>query len=106
VPQKKDLAELNAYLRDYCLKDQARVSGDHTETIGQRFQRERAWPLPATRFDACIYQPSKIGKYQTVRCDQARYSVPQCYAFQTATVSCPHCHESARFVEVPLQDGR
>jgi transposase len=86
VPHKKDLAELNAYLRDCCLKDQTRVSGDHTETIGQRFQRERAWPLPATRFDACIYQPAKIDKYQTARCDQVRYSVPQCHAFQTATV--------------------
>ena len=42
--------------------------------------------MPATRFDACIYQPAKIDKYQTVRCDQVRYSVPKCYAFQTATV--------------------
>ena len=86
VPRQKDLAELNAYLRACCLKDRERVSGENTETIGARFQRERAWPLPATRFDACIYQPAKIDKYQTVRCDQVRYSVPQCYAFQTATV--------------------
>jgi len=86
VPRQKDLAELNAYLLACCLKDRERVSGENTESIGERFQRERAWPLPATRFDACIYQPAKIDKYQTVRCDQVRYSVPQCYAFQTATV--------------------
>jgi transposase len=88
VPQKKDLAELNGYLRDCCLKDQERTSGENTETIGQRYERDRhkAWPLPATRFEACIYQQAKIDKYQTARFDQVRYSVAQRYAFQTATV--------------------
>ena len=88
VPQKKDLADLNAYLRACCLKDQGRTSGEHTETIGQRFEGDRqgAWPLPATRFDACVYQPAKIDKYQTAHFDKVRYSVAQRYAFQTATV--------------------
>lgn len=88
VPQMKDRAELNAYLRACCLKDQARTSGANTETIGQRFEgdRQRAWPLPSTRFDACVYQQAKIDKYQTARFDQVRYSVPQRQAFQTATV--------------------
>jgi transposase len=88
VPQKKDLADLNVYLRACCEKDQGRTSGEHTETIGQRFEGDRqgAWALPATRFDACIYQQAKIDKYQTARFDQVRYSVAQRYAFQTATV--------------------
>jgi transposase len=88
VPHAKDLSELNAYLRDCCGKDRARTSGENTETIGQRFERDRqqAFALPSVRFDACIYEPAKIDKYQTARFDQVRYSVPQCHAFQTATV--------------------
>jgi transposase len=88
VPRQKDLADLNVYLRACCLKDQERTSGEHSQTIGQRFEgeRQRAWPLPATRFDACIYQQAKIDKYQTARFDQVRYSVPQRHAFQTATI--------------------
>ena len=67
VPQKKNLSDLNAYLCACCEKDQGRTSGEHTETIGQRFEgdRQRAWPLPVTRFDACVYQQAKIDKYQT-----------------------------------------
>jgi len=88
VPHKMDMADLNVYLRACCLKDQERTSGEHTETIGQRFEGDRqgAWPLPATRFDACVYQQAKIDKYQTARFDQVRYSVAQRYAFQTAMV--------------------
>jgi transposase len=88
VPQKKDLADLNGYLRECCLKEQERTSSTNTETIGQRFEQDRhkAWPLPGTRFEACIYQQAKIDKYQTARFDQVRYSVPQRYAFQTAMV--------------------
>ena len=88
VPQKKDLAQLNEYLRDCCLKDRERTSSENTQTIGQRFEsdRQQAWPLPAMRFEACVYQQAKIGKYQTARFDQVRYSVPQRYAFQAATV--------------------
>lgn len=88
VPRKKDLTDLNVYLRACCEKDQGRTSGAHTQTIGQRFEgdRQRAWPLPVTRFDACVYQQAKIDKYQTARFDQVRYSVAQRYAFQTATI--------------------
>jgi len=88
VPQKKDVAELNDYLRDCCLLDRERTSSDNTQTIGQRFESDhhKAWPLPATRFEACVYQQAKIDKYQTARFDQVRYSVPQRYAFGAATV--------------------
>jgi transposase len=88
VPHAKDLAEFNVYLRDCCLKDRQRTSADNAETIGQRFERDRqhALALPSVAFDACLYQPAKIDKYQMVRFDQVRYSVPKRYAFQTATV--------------------
>jgi hypothetical protein len=88
VPQVRDLAELNAYLRECCLKDRARTIAQAGESIGQRFEQDRsaAMPLPARRFDPCIYQPAKVDKYQTVRFDGNRYSLPRSYAFQTVTV--------------------
>ena len=88
VPQVRDLAELNAYLRECCLKDRARTIAQAGESIGQRFEQDRsaAMPLPARRFDPCIYHPAKVDKYQTVRFDGNRYSLPRSYAFQTVTV--------------------
>ena len=88
VPHAQDLAEFNAYLRDCCLKDRQRTSAEHSETIGQRFEqdRQRALALPSVPFDACVYEQAKIDKYQTVRFDRVRYSVPRRYAFATATV--------------------
>jgi len=88
VPQVKDIAELNAYLRQCCLKDRERTVGQLVETIGQRFEQERAvaWPLPPRRFDPCIHRPAVVDKYQTARFDYNRYSVPRPWAFQTVTV--------------------
>ena len=88
VPRVRDLAELNAYLRQCCLKDRDRTVGQHTETIGQRFEQDRAAALspPQRRFDPCIHQPAVVDKYQTVRFDCNCYSVPRVWAFQTVTV--------------------
>jgi transposase len=88
VPKVKDLAELNAYLRDCCWKERARTSAGQTETIGERFGRDRAaaLPLPGHRFDPCVPQAAVADKYQTVRFDGNRYSVPRPCAFRSATV--------------------
>ncbi len=88
VPAAKDLAELNAYLRQCCLKDRQRKVGFNTETVGQRFERDRAQvtPLPLRGFDPCIHRVAKVDKYQTVRFDSNQYSVPRPYAFRAVTV--------------------
>jgi transposase len=88
VPQAKDLKELNAHLSACCLRDRERTQAGQTETIGQRFERERAQalPLPARPFDPAIRQPALVDKYQTVRFDRNSYSVPRRLAFQTVTV--------------------
>jgi transposase len=88
VPQVKDLAELNAHLRACCLRERERVQQGQTATIGQRFAQDcdKAMSLPAHAFDPCIVQPAKVDKYQTVRFDHNRYSVPRTFAFQTVTV--------------------
>jgi transposase len=88
VPKVQDFAELNTYLRQCCLADQQRVATGQTETIGQRFEQERATasPLPLRPFDACLAEPRHVDKYQTIHFDHNRYSVPHAQAFCTVTV--------------------
>jgi len=88
VPRVKDMDELNAYLRERCLKEHDRCSSGQTQTIGERFAEEkrRAAPLPGPRFDPCIRQAAKVNKYQFARFDNVNYSVPRQAAFQTVTV--------------------
>ena len=49
-------------------------------------EKQRALPLPAHRFDACVMRPAVVDKYQTVRVDRGRYSVPREYAFTSVTI--------------------
>jgi hypothetical protein len=88
VPQVQDIAELNTYLRECCEQDLARVATGQSETIGTRFEQERATAvsLPNRRFDDCISDPRDVDKYQTVAFDKNRYSVPRAVAFQAGTV--------------------
>lgn len=88
VPRMRDFAELNAYLRQCCLKDRQRTVAGRPQTIDERFEQDRAaaLALPARRFDACIHQAALVDKYQMVRFDAVRYSVPRTWAFQAVTV--------------------
>lgn len=88
VPAMRDLAELNVYLRQCCLKDRARTVAGQTQTLGERFAQDRAaaMTLPERSFDACIHHPAVADKFQTVRFDSVRYSVPRACAFQAVTV--------------------
>ena len=88
VPVAKDLSELNAHLHGCGLRDRDRTQANQTESIGQRFERERAaaLPLPSRPFDACVLQPAQVDKYQTVHFDRNRYSVPRLWAFRAVTV--------------------
>jgi transposase len=88
VPQAHDLAALNAHLHACCLRDRERVQAGQTESIGVRFSREsdKAMSLPEVPFDPCVVQPAKADKYQMVRYDTNRYSVPRTAAFGVVTV--------------------
>ena len=88
VPAVKDWDALNAHLLRQCLAERERTSHGQTETIGARFERERAaaLPLPPHAFDPCVQEPRKADKYQTVAWDGNRYSVPRRWAFETVTV--------------------
>lgn len=88
VPRAEDLDDLNAYLLRCCLKDRERIASGQTEMIGRRFDEDRraALALPERPFDACLSEPRKVDKYQTVAFDGNRYSVPRRWAFQMVTV--------------------
>ncbi len=88
VPRCADLDALNVYLRQRCVAEPNRTVAGYTESIGQRFAHDqaKALPLPTHRFDACVSQPAQVDKYQTVRFDRNRYSVPRTCAFRTVTV--------------------
>jgi len=88
VPQVATLASLNLQLRDRCLREADRTVEGRAEAIGQRFARDRtaALPLPAYPFDACVVQAAQVDKYQTVRFDRNRYSVPRGCAYRAVTV--------------------
>jgi hypothetical protein len=88
VPSVADLGVLNAMFRARCVDEVNRTVAGHAESIGQRFAQDRAaaLALPAHRFDACVMQAGQVDKYQTVRFDRNRYSVPRACAFQTVMV--------------------
>jgi transposase len=88
VPAVRDLDELNALLRAQCLAEHGRTVRGRTETIGERFEHDRAaaLALPEHPFDPSIEQPAKVDKYQTIRFQTNHYSVPRAFAFGMATV--------------------
>jgi transposase len=88
VPTAANLGTLNDYLRERCAAEVGRTVAGYQESIGQRFDRDRAAAsaLPTTPFDACVAQAACVDKYQTARFDRNRYSVPRTCAFQSVTV--------------------
>ena len=88
VPSVADLDALNAMFRARCVHERERTVAGYVESIGQRLERDRtaAVALPTHPFDACVLQPGQVDKYQTVRFDRNRYSVPRACAFQTVMV--------------------
>lgn len=88
VPVVQDLAELNAYLRTCALAKLDHRMAGKTQTIGELFEQDKqaALTLPAHSFDPFVPASAKVDKYQTVRFDTNRYSVPRRWAFTTVTV--------------------
>jgi transposase len=88
VPRVADLAELNAHLRECSLAARDRTCGDNVVSVGVRFEQDKAaaLPVPQRPFDACVFQPGQVDKYQTAPFDGNRSSVPRRWAFRAVTV--------------------
>ena len=88
VPSFDSFEALNVHLEQRCLERMdARLRG-HTETIGQRMERdlEALMPLPAAAFDACEKQPGRVSSRSLVRYRTNDYSVPVAYGHRDVLV--------------------
>ena len=75
MPRVADLDALNAHLRQRACAELNRTVAGYEESIGQRFERDRAGalPLPEHAFDPCVQQAAVVDKYQTVQFDKNHY---------------------------------
>ena len=79
---------LNVHLEQRCLERMdARLRG-HSESIGQRMERDLdgLMPLPAVAYDACEKQAGRVSSLSLVRYRTNDYSVPVAYGHREVLV--------------------
>ena len=88
VPRAESFAELNAYLEQKCLDRMDAVLRGHTETIGQRMERDldALLPLPGAAYEACDRQASRVSSLSLVRYRTNDYSAPVAYGHRDVLV--------------------
>ena len=88
IPSVNSWAELNTYLAGQCRKRRERRLRGHTETIGERFERDRAamLPLPAAPYEACEKVSTRVNSLSLVRYRTNDYSVPTEYGHRQVLV--------------------
>jgi len=82
IPHFNSWDELNAHLETECRKRRQRRLRGHSETIGERFERDRAamLPLPAAPYEACEKISARVNSLSLVRYRANDYS---CHAVWT-----------------------
>ena len=88
IPRANSWEELNAHLAERCRKRRERRLRGHKETIGERFERDRAvmLPLPATPYEACEKISVRVSSLSLVRYRSNDYSVPTEYGHRQVWV--------------------
>jgi transposase len=81
IPRANSWDELNAQLAERCRMRRERRLRGHKETIGERFERDRAamLPLPAAPYEACEKISARVSSLSLVRYRSNDYSVPTQY---------------------------
>ena len=88
VPSFESFEALNVHLERRCLaRMDARLRG-HSESIGQRMERdlEDLLPLPAVAYDACEKQAGRVSSLSLVRYRTNDYSAPVAYGHRDVLV--------------------
>ena len=88
IPSFESFDALNAYLERRCLERMdARLRG-HSETIGQRMERDldALLALPAAPYDACDKQAARVSSLSLVRYRANDYSAPVAYGHRDVLV--------------------
>jgi transposase len=88
IPRVSSWEELNAHLEQQCRKRRERRLRGHSETIGERFERDRAalLPLPAAPYEACEKISARVSSLSLVRYRSNDYSVPSEYGHRQVWV--------------------
>src|SRR5271154_1848353 len=78
VPRCASWEELNTHLLEQCRKRRQQRLRGKQETIGERFEKDRAalLPLPATPYEACEKRAGRVSSLSLVRYRGNDYSVP------------------------------
>jgi transposase len=88
IPRVSSWQELNAHLEQQCRKRRERRLRGHSETIGERVERDRAalLPLPAAPYEACEKISTRVSSLSLVRYRSNDYSVPTQYGHRQVWV--------------------
>ena len=88
VPSFESFDALNAYLERRCLERMDATLRGHTETIGQRMERDldALLPLPPAPYNACDKQAGRVSSLSLVRYRANDYSVPVAYGHRDVLV--------------------
>ena len=88
MPSFESVETLNAHLERRCLKRMDARLRSHSETIGQRMERdlEALLPLPTVPYDACDKQAGRVSSLSLVRYRANDYSAPVAYGHRDVLV--------------------
>jgi len=88
IPRFGSWDALNADLECQCRERRGRRLRRHTETIGERFARDREalLPLPPVLYDACEKRTTRVTSLSLVRYRRNDYSVPTAYGHREVLV--------------------
>jgi transposase len=88
IPRASSWEELNAQLAERCRDRRQRRLRGYQETIGERFERDRAaiLPLPVTPYEACEKISARVSSLSLVRYRTNDYSVPTEYGHRQVWV--------------------
>ena len=88
VPSFDSFEALNAHLERRCLARMDAQLRGHTETIGQRMERdlEALLKLPSVPYDACDKQAGRVSSLSLVRYRTSDYSAPVAYGHRDVLV--------------------
>jgi transposase len=88
IPRVSSWDELNKHLEAQCRARRERRLRGHTETIGERFKRDREafLPLPASPYEACEKVATRVSSLALVRYRGNDYSAPTSYGHRDVLV--------------------
>jgi hypothetical protein len=88
IPRAGSWDELNTQLAERCRMRRERRLRGHKETIGERFERDRAamLPLPAAPYEVCEKISARVSSLSLARYRSNDYSVPTQYGHRQVWV--------------------